>query len=107
MKKYFLLMSFFISANLFAGSYIITGAQITKISSTSGNLDEFVIWTKEGSGPCKDVAIKFTLADSGSPAVFDKAYSMALTAFTAGFKVSVHNYHGSSCARASYIHISK
>ena len=107
MKKYFLLMSFFISANLFAGTYILTGAEITKISSTSGNLDEFVIWTKGGDGPCKSNAIKFTLVDSGSPAVFDKAYSMALTAFAAGFKVNVHNYHNSSCTRASYIDISK
>ena len=107
MTKYLILIAFFISGHVSAGTYIVTNAEITKISSTSGNLDEFVVWTTGGSGPCKDSAIKFTLVDSGSPEVFEKAYSMALAAFAAGFKVGIHNYHNESCIQASYIHISK
>ena len=87
--------------------YVVTDAKIEKMANTSGNSDEFAIWVTGGHGNCKDSLIKFRLADSSSPGVFDKAYSTALAAFAAGYRIRVHNYHNTSCDNASYIKIYK
>ncbi len=108
MKKILILIFIVFSQNALSGTYLISDAKIIRISSTSSNLDEFMIWTTGGSGPCPgNEGIKFTLVDSGSPEVFNKAYSMALAAFAGDFVVRVHNYHDSTCNRASYIDIKR
>lgn len=95
-----------LSSNSYA-DYVVTDAKIDKISNTSGNADEFAIWVSGGSGQCNDTLIKFRLADSGSAGVFNKAYSTALAAFAAGYRIRVHNYHNNLCLNASYIEIYK
>ena len=106
-KQLVVLCAFALISSMSYADYVVTDAKIDKISNTSGNTDEFAIWVSGGTGNCKDTLIKFRLVDSGSEGVFNKAYSTALAAFAAGYRIRVHNYHNTSCENASYIEIYK
>lgn len=108
MKKllYTLLLSTLIPMTANAG-YLMRDTKITEIANTNNNKDTFTIWTIGGRGPCLDQSITFTLEDSGSPEVFNRAYSAALMAFAADYKVTVYNYENDDCRQASFIHLKK
>jgi hypothetical protein len=99
-----------LSNNLFAGEYIAIGSEITQVFNTASNTSTFGIVVRGGSGPCVDKTIYFPLSAAGGDSDIQKrAYSAALTAFTAGFKVDIHNYADSisDCKNASFIRVKK
>lgn len=101
----FLLMLFAFSANS-AGTYLVKGATIASIANTSSNQDIFTIWIEGGEGVCPNV-ITFPRSATSSNEIHKRAYATALTAFTTGAKIWVHNYQGSDCNNAAYIRLIK
>ena len=103
MKKLCVLGLFF-SVPAFSGD-ILNSASISEVRNTSGNKDIFEIIVKGGCGLCANKTIQFPRSAAGSKEIHDRAFSMALTAFTTGSKVRVHNYVNNDCRNASYITI--
>jgi len=98
---------FLLSTHLHAG-FLIQGATVTLVANTSQNSNNFAIHTAGGTGPCASATqIIFPLSAAPSEAVHTKAYSTALTALTAGLKVSIYNYSSDLCDGAVNISISK
>ncbi|GAB5386996.1 MAG: hypothetical protein Alis3KO_41190 [Aliiglaciecola sp.] len=97
-----ILLPFFVEAN---GTYIVKNAVITSIANTSGNSEKFTIWVEGGSGSCANSIIVFPRTAASSDEIYSRAYSAALTAFTSGKKIWVHNYEGDQCNNASYIRL--
>ena len=96
-----------LSVNSFA-IILIKDAEITMVANTASNEDKFVINTTGGSGVC-DQAIVFP-ADATSPAIYERAFAIALTAFSTGQKVTINTYEDEAenvCLRATYIKLVK
>lgn len=92
---------------LASGVFIAKGATIKSIANTNGNADDFTIWLEGGTGSCANEAISFPRNATTSSEVHNRAYSTALTAFSMGAKVTVHNYAGDDCKNAAYIKIDR
>ncbi|MEZ8822894.1 DUF5992 family protein [Vibrio amylolyticus] len=102
-----LLLSVFAFGSIASGTYIVKNATISSIANTSSNVDRFIIWIEGGNGVCVGKAITFPRSATTSAEVHQRAYSAALTAFTTGSKIDIHNYHGEDCTNASYIRLVK
>lgn len=107
MKNKILLLSLLCASSSFAGTYVAEQVTITKIANSDANQDTFMLWLSDGSGTCANAYVKFPVADAGNADIHKRAYSTALAAFTTGLKVSVYNYHDTTCMRASYIEVHK
>jgi hypothetical protein len=70
----------------------------------SGNGASFFIVVTGGTGPCITTGtqnnIYFPKASAGTPEVFDRAFSTALTALASGQKVNIYNYVDGTCNAA-------
>lgn len=105
--KYICFLFVFItfSANT-TGVFIVKDAIIISIANTSSNQDTFTIWIEGGEGVCLN-SISFPRTATSSNETHKRAYATALTAFTTGSKVWVHNYQGSDCNNAAFIRLVK
>ncbi|WP_144407661.1 DUF5992 family protein [Gynuella sunshinyii] len=94
------------STTCFAG-YVVTDGIITKVANSEANNDRFVVSVSGGSGPCANQNISFPKGKAGSPEIFTRAFSMALTGLSTGMKVRIHNYESDDCFNAAWIELSK
>ncbi len=91
------------------GTYIASNAKIVNVTNTAGNADEFIVYVQGGTGPCtgpNPTIIKFKKSSAGSPEIFNRAFTLAITALMSGKNVSIHNYVDDACDNAVYIGIS-
>lgn len=93
MHKYFLAISllFSIEAQASAPGWMITGATVTGVTSTSNNQDAFWLWYEPADSVCNG-KIKFQKSFSGTDDTFDRSFTLATTALASGLKASVYNY---------------
>ncbi|WP_353056635.1 MULTISPECIES: DUF5992 family protein [Vibrio] len=77
------------------------------MANTSSNTDSFAVSVKGGTGVCGSTTRLFPRNATTSSEVHRRAYSPALTAFSMGAKVTVHNYAGDDCKNAAYIKIER
>ncbi|MCL6270742.1 DUF5992 family protein [Sansalvadorimonas sp. 2012CJ34-2] len=87
--------------------YIVTEGEIISVANTSSNQQVFTIWVKNGQGVCGNQSIHFPRNAAASLEIYQRAYTTALAALSAGWKISVYDYNGSSCRNASYIKVVK
>ncbi len=107
MKYLALLSLFFLSTLSYGDLQLIKDARITAIANTNGNVDKFTIWIEGGSGPCVNSTIVFPKPAAGSDDIYARAYSTALMAFAADYKIIAHDYDSDNCHNAAYIQVSK
>lgn len=88
-----LLLCILLISQAAAAEYLVTDATVVEIGNTAGNADLFYVETSGGAGPCANQQIRFKLSNAGSPEIFNRAFSMALTAYASGAKVSIYDYH--------------
>lgn len=82
-----------LSLNAFAGSgYIVSQAEVTKVTSSAGNNDIFRLYYVGGQNDTCSGQVKFFLERSGSKAIFNKAFTLATTALVAGKKIDIFSY---------------
>jgi len=95
------------SLNASAG-YVLWDGEITGVTNTSGNTDDFVVLVTGGSGLCSTAGqITFPRDAAGTQKLHDKAYATALMALATGLKVRVATYEPDSCIRAVHIWLQK
>ena len=94
----------FLSANAFGQvGYIVQGATLTLVASTSGNQDSFRVSYTGGTGDQCNGQIWFHLSHAGSESVYKNAFAVAMTAFIAGKKVDIYRYIDSQICAAAFI----
>lgn len=89
--------------------WLIKDAQISKLGNTiySATASAFFIEISGGTGLCAGNTIVFRLNETDKES-FQRAYSAALAAFSANFKVSIYSWADAGvCDRAAYIEIYK
>lgn len=103
-----MLIGVFISTNVFAAAgYIAQGATITKISSTSNNVDAFWVYYTGASQDNCNGAVKFVATNAGTAGVFERSFSLAMTALVANKKIEIYSYtNTASCDSAVSINMS-
>jgi len=91
-----------------------TGATIAEIASNTGNGQNFFIKVTGGAGPCAGTSptlIVFPLVKAGASGndenLHNRAFALALTAYSVGHKIEVGGYDGQDCQTASRIKIIK
>ena len=92
--------------NVFSGDLIVNG-EIIEIRNTGSNLALFEIVVTGGEGVCNNKVIAFPASVAPTKEAYNRAYASALTAFTTGANIRVHNYIDDSCKKASYISLRK
>ena len=115
MKRILLIVAIAISSEVLAGSgYIATSVEVDEVTNTASNGKSFSIKVSGGDGshPCEDTVITFPLSKAGNSGndtdIHTRAFSLAITALTAGKKISVVNYEDdTSCNGAAYIKLLK
>jgi hypothetical protein len=85
--------------------YLAVDATITRIESTTGNQQSFVLTIQGGSGPCTGTFAVFPVSASPDADTHKRSYAAAMMAFAMGMRVSIFNYANDSCSGASYISI--
>ena len=107
MKKLLFVFICCYSLSSYAG-VLVTGATIGRVSNTASNQDIFYIIVVGGTGPCANSKIRFPLSEAGSEKIYDRAFSMALTAYASGSKIEVVDYDDPvDCYGAESIHVYK
>lgn len=93
---------------------LTTGATISEIASNTGNGQNFFITVTGGTGPCTGTSptlIVFPLSNSGTSGndenLHNRAFTLALTAYSIGHTIEVGGYEGQDCQTASRIKIVK
>ena len=95
------------SASASAG-WIVRGGTISLVTNTGSNQAKFGVKTTGGTGPCAEAGyITFPFDAATNERIHTRAYSAALTAFTTGVKVNIHNYENDACDRAVFIELTK
>lgn len=94
---------------------LVNGATIKGIANTNNNVPNmFVVYLTGGSGPCAGNSVSFQMApligDTDTKTSireqFSRTYALALAAYTAGRKVTIHNYANSDCSGVLYLNVS-
>ena len=104
MKKYFcILLAIIVLKSLsFAGTYLIEGAKLKTVSSTTGNENAFWVKFEGGTGECAgQEKIYFYAEDAGHPEIFKRTYGAAITALINQIPVDIYRYEGSGCRGVS------
>ena len=116
MKSKILILLFFVLPLLANPAHVVTGATVVGVENTSFGTDEFVVFTSGGTGVCANRHVRFYRAEANASAgnaeaggdIYKRAYSSALTAFAAGFKVNIATISdNSSCDKVVWIKIYK
>ncbi|MGH1487639.1 MAG: DUF5992 family protein [Cellvibrionaceae bacterium] len=110
MKNLYLLLTFLALSISTSADNLASGVKITMIGNTPDGSKSFFIRTSGGSGPCTNgTVIVFPLSLSQDEATHNRAFSLALTAYTTGstkVKISTFTNGDSNCRRAAYIDLS-
>ncbi|PCH61095.1 MAG: hypothetical protein COC04_06415 [Gammaproteobacteria bacterium] len=84
------------------------------LSNNTGNGENFFVKVTGGSGVCVGTGrtlVVFPLHNSGVSGgdkdLHNRAFSLALTAYTTGDTVEIGSYHGADCTAASRIKLVK
>lgn len=100
---------FFLSYSLYAigaGGYLSQNVTVTKISSTSGNIDAFWLYYTGGSSDNCSGKVKFKASNAGTTGTFERTFSLATTALVTGKKIEIYTYTNTSdCESAVSINI--
>jgi hypothetical protein len=109
MNKFLIGLLTFSIAQIATAEYLVKGATVSEVSNTAGNEELFYISVSGGTGRCADSQIRFPLADAGSEKIYDRAFSIALTAYASGEKINIYDYSESStdCNGAESIRLIK
>lgn len=93
---------------------LVTGAKIVEVANNLNGLgNDFTIrleggtWTTQSPTCAQDSWVTFPVSAAPTPEVHKQAFSIALTAFSTGDKVRVHNFAEDSCHTADFISITK
>ncbi len=89
---------------------LVSRAKITVLGNTPDGSQSFFVRTSGGFGPCVDgVVIVFPLSLSPDEGAHNRAFSLALTAYTAGksVKIATLSNGDTNCRRAAYIDLSE
>lgn len=107
MKKIIALTLLLAAQQASANVWVADGGTIVQIASSigvqanspAGSTDRFAIKVDGGTATtCQGLWIVFDKATFGSnPEAYQRAYTLAMTAYTTGTKVKVHNLNSGSC----------
>lgn len=75
-----------------AQGYIVKGAKISTVSSTSNNVDAFWVYYEGGQSDNCNGRVKFIATNAGTEGVFERSFSLAMSALVAGKKVEIYSY---------------
>ena len=110
MKKIFafiLPLVFATTANAGAG-YIVKSAKITKVSSTSNNVDAYWVYYEGGQSDKCNGRVKFQASRAGTTGVFERSFSLAMTALVAEKAVEIYSYTSDTdCSSAVSINLQR
>ena len=81
-------------------------ATVTRVTNTNQNTESFTLTTTGGSGPCAGQAVVFSMSET-SNSIQNRAFTIALAAYSVGDKVTIYSYSGADCSKAAYIELSK
>ncbi|WP_444933509.1 DUF5992 family protein [Microbulbifer sp. JTAC008] len=94
--------------------WIATDVEVTAVTNTNSNGQSFSVVVTDGDGnyPCEDTTIGFPLGaagkEGGDEGIHNRAFSLAITALTAGKRVSIYSYSDNSiCSGAAHIKLLK
>ena len=97
-----------------AYAVLTTGATISEIASNTGNGQNFFIKVTGGTGPCTGTSptlVVFPLSKAGASGndenLHNRAFTLALTAYSVGDTIEVAGYDGEDCQTASRIKVIK
>lgn len=86
------------------------GATVLEVAANPSNAKTFAILILGGAGVCAGNPsrwIIFPESKAPSPASYNKAFSIALTALSTNKTVRIHNFDDDSCRGAGFISVSK
>ena len=95
---------FFLGSSAFASYIIVEAEKITDIKVSPMNTDSFAVKTT-GVDDCAGQWVVFSLENFPSPAAYDRAYSMALSAISVGQEIYIAGNTESDCSEATTIAI--
>lgn len=112
MKKVVFLIAVFTSlisnAAFSAQGYIVKGAKITTVSSTSNNVDAFWVYYEGGQSDKCNGRVKFVATNAGTTGVFERSFSLAMSALVAGKDVEIYSYtDDTNCHSAASINMKR
>ncbi len=97
-------------SNLVSADNLVSGVKITTIGNTPDGSKSFFVRTSGGTGPCANgTVIVFPLSLSADEATHNRAFSIALAAYTTKsqtVKISALSSGDTNCRRAAYIDLS-
>ncbi|WP_444946307.1 DUF5992 family protein [Microbulbifer sp. VTAC004] len=92
------------------GRWLATSVNVVAITNTAANGKSFNVTVANGDGnyACEDTTISFPLSVAGNNGndenIHNRAFSMAMVAFTTGKKVNIYTYEDvETCSHAAYI----
>lgn len=109
MKKWIAIFALLFTSQVFAGQgYIVKGATVTKVSSTSNNVDAFWVYYTGGSSDKCSGRVKYIATKAGTSGVFERSFSLATTALVTGKKVEIYSYtDNTDCFSAASINLTR
>jgi len=92
MKCVFVVCLALISSLSFGGpGYMVKDVVVVGMSSTSSKQDAFWLWYEPKDSVCNG-AVKFQLSKSGTEGSFERAFTLAATAYVSGKPINIYNY---------------
>lgn len=91
-----------------APGYIVKGAKITTVSSTSNNIDAFWVYYEGGQSDKCNGRVKFIATNAGTSGVFERTFSMAMSALVAEKSIEIYSYiDAANCHSAVAINLKR
>jgi hypothetical protein len=105
--KAILLVCFLLLPSIAYSGELVQNAKIVEVANTFNNAKQFYIVVKGGVGACANKRIVFPLSRTQSAESYQRAFSLALTAFSTGSKVRVFSYESevNHCSTANFISV--
>jgi hypothetical protein len=87
---------------------LVSHGEIVGIANSGNNKTDFYVKLVGGSGPCVGAGILFPRASAPSENYHQRAFSLALAAYTTDSKkVNITSFEGSNCTKAALIELEK
>lgn len=88
----FVFITIFAINTLADSGYIVKNAEVVRISSSSGNSDIYRLYYTGGSNDTCSGQVRFHLNRAGSEKIFDRTFTLAVTAYASGSKIDIFSY---------------
>ena len=75
-----------------AQGYLVKGAKLTTVSSTSNNVDAFWVYYEGGQSDKCNGRVKFIATNAGTAGVFERSFSLTMSALVANKDVEIYSY---------------